>query len=257
MGDWPKLQVSRTKRDDATPAGYPTGWYTTITGGAAHTKGAYVTLVAAAPFDVNGMLLVGLVTAGGNPRLVDIAVGAAASEQVVLPNFPFQNTRTATAMDYLTYVPLRVPRGARIAARCQGAGAGDVVQARLILAGDGFAGMQGASRWAAYGADLAASAGSVVQADAGSVFGPYTELVASAPFTSRYAYLCMHNGGADDYTFEFSLGTTVAWGEFRLSLQQQPPAVFVPWTIPRGSQVQCRVRSVNGIDVRAMVVVGG
>lgn len=258
MGDWPKLQITRVAQDDISPGSYPTGWYTTVTaGGTLHTKGAYVQLVAAAPVDVAGILLAAGITATGATRLLDLAVGGSGSEQVVLPDFPLQNTRSGSSMDLPIFIPIKIPRGSRIAARCQASSGSAVVQVKLNLIADGLAGFQGATRWAAYGADLAASAGSVIQADSGGVNGPFTQLVAAAPFTSRFAYLCMHNGGSDDYTFDFALGTQPVWQNIRNSMQQSAPAVFVPWYIPRGSQVQCRVRSVNGVDLRGMVIVGG
>src|SRR5512138_3447198 len=98
MGDWPKRQVSRCAGDDLTPAGNPdshdvNGWYVLLTAGVANVKGAYSQLIASTPFDVAGLLFFCTIVSAGTPYLMDIAIGGAGSEQVVVPNLPIQSFR--------------------------------------------------------------------------------------------------------------------------------------------------------------------
>jgi hypothetical protein len=99
-------------------------------GSSANTKGSYVQLTAATTSDYNGFFL-GLDnqtdpssgSVGGLYWLLDIAVGAAASEQVILPNhclFGSSVSGIALVNNMASpYFPLPIPAGSRIAARAQ------------------------------------------------------------------------------------------------------------------------------------------
>lgn len=98
-------------------------------GGSANTKGAYVQLTASLSVEIGGFLLcfdsqgTTTGTTGAVDWLVDIAVGASGSEQVILPNlavcgysaggdsFIFGST--------VPYIPMPIPAGGRISVRAQ------------------------------------------------------------------------------------------------------------------------------------------
>src|SRR3972149_8806178 len=86
MGDWPVLSHTKFASDDVSPSTY----YTSIPRPATqNTKGAYVEFVASTPFEVAGLILEFQNTPWNLSfvnTLVDIAIGAAASEQVVVPD---------------------------------------------------------------------------------------------------------------------------------------------------------------------------
>lgn len=87
---------------------------TTITPGAAGAKGTYVQLVASTARDYCGFFFsVNTGTAAGN-RSMDAAVGAAASEKIIIPDMPnFNQYFTA----WTPYYPVPVPAGQRLSAR--------------------------------------------------------------------------------------------------------------------------------------------
>lgn len=93
-------------------------------GGTAHTKGSYAQITASTTNRLR-LLLVGLgiqtnnVMINGN-ALLDIAVGGAGSEQIILPNIGFaysQNEQMVPAT--LGPFPVNIPAGTRLAARAQ------------------------------------------------------------------------------------------------------------------------------------------
>lgn len=92
----------------------------TVAGGAANTKGSFVEIVASTSFTYEGFVL----TLTHNdfspvPGLVDIAIGAAASEVVILPNIPLTDTGASAISSADIYIPMRIAKGERVSARCQ------------------------------------------------------------------------------------------------------------------------------------------
>lgn len=88
-------------------------------GATINTKSAWIELGASAPFTAAGVLLsvmpVGAIA--GATWSVDLGIGPAGSEQIVLPDwlcYGSSGVDTATARAWL---PLRIPEGARVAAR--------------------------------------------------------------------------------------------------------------------------------------------
>jgi hypothetical protein len=251
--DWPKLQNTRVGADDRSPAGYPTNWYNTVTGGSANVKGSYVEMVAAAAFDVSGILLTVNIGSSGNSYLLDIATGAAASEQNIVPNFPVQSFRVGGNLDVAIYIPVKIVKGSRIALRVQSTGGAVSLQCSMNLLGDGFAGIQPPSQWTAFGADTGNSSGTST-ATSGSP--SFVQLTASTSVSFRWAYLFMLNGGSDDYEWGFAIGTTLVFSNIRNSGQGYGMVGPFPWYVPGGSQLQSKVKSVNSTTVRTMIMGG-
>lgn len=97
-------------------------------GATANTKGAYSQITASVTSDLAGILLAfdlqGLTggTVGAVFWLIDIAVGAAGAEQVIIPNL-YQMATTATLGSFFVpfplYLPIQIPSGTRVAVRAQ------------------------------------------------------------------------------------------------------------------------------------------
>jgi hypothetical protein len=96
-------------------------------GGTANTKGSYVTIASSITNDLTGIWMTfdtqasNGSAAGYNAWLVDVAVGAAASEQIFLPNISMTGqfaTSNAWIMNpMMPYYPMPIPAGTRISAR--------------------------------------------------------------------------------------------------------------------------------------------
>jgi hypothetical protein len=134
--------VIRGFRQESIGVSTATSRGTTITAHAsANTKGSYVQLTASSSFDSDQIIVTVDRTSSGPIRImVDIAVGAAASEQVIISNL-FTQPRSSTLNFPTSWnIPIKIPKGSRIAARCQASTGGTTcdISAQLIQGGIGF-----------------------------------------------------------------------------------------------------------------------
>ena len=95
-------------------------------GGTANTKGSYVALTSGTARDISAIAW--MVDMNGNTpvgadMLLDIAIGAAGSEQIIVPNWNMKNagsgSTAAISPVYSGPIPVQIPAGTRIAARAQ------------------------------------------------------------------------------------------------------------------------------------------
>lgn len=103
---------------NATPIGMTTAstTLTTVTSTTSNTKAAYVQLTASTAFDATGIMVI-IDNALVNNVSFDIAIGAAASEKIVIADV--RAGAANTAFNALAMFPVMIPAGSRIAARCQ------------------------------------------------------------------------------------------------------------------------------------------
>lgn len=93
--------------------------------GSSHTKGAWVALTTAT---TEPYAALGVSVSGGNDAtqstgtlIVDIGVGAAGAERVIIPNVTFETTTTEIVAPKSSLVyPAAIPAGSRLSARWQG-----------------------------------------------------------------------------------------------------------------------------------------
>lgn len=95
------------------------GTFEQLTSYTANTKGGWLQMDAAVADDIFALCLAQIMFTGSNVQLlVDIGIGAAASEVVILENLPFgANGNVQTA--YSPWLPVYVPKGERLAIRFQ------------------------------------------------------------------------------------------------------------------------------------------
>jgi len=118
-GFWPATQPD-TGSNAYSAAVAPTS------GGTAHTKGSWVEIVAATTSDVYRVIMQTSNTAvsGSNTAsLLDIGVGAAGAEVVVVPNLAVGNSSTSSTLGSFPVwdLPLFIAKGSRVAVRWQSA----------------------------------------------------------------------------------------------------------------------------------------
>lgn len=144
-----------------------------VTDGGSHTKGSWVELIASTSNDNEWIGVEFRNLTADETCLVDIGVGAASSEAVVIGNIMvWSNNQVA---DYV-YLPRTIASGSRISARCQSSN-GDVRAAVVLHTGDEYG---TSSSNITIGDDTSASKGTAV--DAGSTAntkGSWTEIEAS------------------------------------------------------------------------------
>lgn len=107
-------------------------------GGVAHTKGAYVELASATAFDHCRWLVLWGNQANATPSactwMLDLAIGAAAAEQIVAPDLYITTTTTAAITlgpSAAWVLDVAIPTGSRVAARAAGSNVTDATD-RLI-----------------------------------------------------------------------------------------------------------------------------
>lgn len=193
----------------------PSGLYgTTVTaGGSNHTKGSYAELTASTS-EAAQAVIVSVSNASTATRrfLFDIAVGAAGSESVVLANIPFANGSPATTNCPSFYLPLGIPTGSRVSARCQCSVASTTVNVSVNLIGG-----SSSATVDSYGAVTASTNGT--QVDPGGTVdtkGSYVELTASSSATIEWLAVVITgraNGSPAIATFELDIATGGAGSE--------------------------------------------
>lgn len=151
---------------------------TTLTSGAtANTKGSWVELSASTPAMASGFYV--RFIASTRDYLIDIAIGAAGFEQAIVENL-YCGNGSASRLGETYSLPVQIPAGSRVSARCQDSSGGSTVDAPLLLLRGGLLLPASAGRVTPYGANLADSGG--VQVDPGATAntkGAYSEIVAS------------------------------------------------------------------------------
>jgi len=266
MGDWPVLSHTKFASDDVSPSTY----YTSIPRPATqNTKGAYVEFVASTPFEVAGLILEFQNTPWNLSfvnTLVDIAIGAAASEQVVVPDLWIGHI-SGSPMPHYRVVPICIRKGVRIAVRYQtpeGAGSATFRLKMQLLQAGGFAAAQPPTKYEAWGEDATASRGTALTSGAVNTKGSYVALVAATAFTTRWVIITMGNGTAGA-----SFATDVAIGGAgseqvvipNLFTDHSNPSALaswlLPWSIPKGTRVSARCASTAGTVTQYVHILGG
>lgn len=226
-----------------------------------HTKGSYTELIAATTYDAYGFWLrlhSSYTTATVTAQLLDIALGTAGNEVVIVSNFlaGYQDTNG------MYFFPLFVPAGSRITARMQAL----ITVATLNV---GICLMEGPNGpfpifngCDTYGADTATSDGTPVLS--GATYGSWTSIPAATTTSKAYGAVLGVIGGEDDTAWSSAIGILLQVGYSSLPfsgvttgvnnawfnagsaaeslLHTQYPPVPFNFPIPAGVQLQARLR---------------
>lgn len=164
----------------------------------ANTKGSWQQIVAATDKDWDGFKVQILVGQGTLDVLVDLAIGAAASEQVILENVLVSSPNIGSGDGYTAahfYCPLPIKAGTRVAGRYQTSSTtNDEVFVILEGCPGTWLSTLGLTRATTYGAATADSGGTSV--DSGAVAntkGSWAQLSAAITNPMRYAVVCVGN----------------------------------------------------------------
>jgi hypothetical protein len=194
--------------------------------GTANGKGSYVQLTAASGFQYSAVSIQ-LCSEGGGGQcyLADIAIGAAAAEQVVVPNILFDSTRSIYQNALNITIPICIPAGVRISVRVQevgGAGTRDVRVGLVGRAGGSNYSQAQAGAAVNYGANTATTNGVLVDPGAtANTFGAWAELTSAT--TRDHAGLMtvlgtnQQSGTLVDADFNFQIGIGTAGSEVVIS----------------------------------------
>lgn len=226
-------------------------------GGSAHTKGSYVQFFAALPYEGVCIDFVCNVASAGSAYLVDIAIGAASSEVVIAPNLMIQMGIGAMPSGGVCFyrLPIRVPAGARVAARCQATDASDTLNTQMRVIASGAGVPQPFNRMTAYGISTSVSNG--VLCDPGGTVNTKvrTQIVASCanPLRAILPAWGNNNNAATDFA-HFAFDVEAGAGDeivipdiwlFSNSSEELLPhaGAAYPCDIPAGTELSANVQS--------------
>lgn len=122
--------------------------------------------------------------------LVDIAIGEAASEIIILPQLLSRSVREGAAGSHIYSFPIKIPSGVRVSARCRAAISSGTVLVSLMRGADSFQGETGLSTVVDYGANISLSTGITVTPALAPTFGSWTEITASTTQSHRGLTVC-------------------------------------------------------------------
>lgn len=242
---------------------------TTVTGHAsANTKGSYVELTASTAFDADGFLLVASTPTVAVDHMLDIAVGGAGSEAVVLANLAVELYFTGGSP--AVFIPVAIPAGSRVSARVQGSTGGAAIDIALVLVKGGLAGSVGLTTATTYGADTTTSTGTLIpySGSPNTKDTTWTQLSAStAGRTLAILVLAGLRGGANaaSTTSLLDIGVGAAASEeavvpnLLLSLDTAidrffPGAFWIPVDIPDGSRLAARAQHSGNVTYDVIVI---
>lgn len=179
MSDWPIVVEGGRVQDGCADTSTSAG--TTVTASSStNTKGSYVQLNASLGFDCDGFFLA-LDGQGSTVAdlLLDLAIGAASSELVILPNLHVSLGSWPIPGAYQWW-PIGLKAGTRISARAQSTTGSLSVVVQFLPVSHGFAGLCGYGRVTDYAANTSDSGGVGVDPGAASnTLGAWTQLTAS------------------------------------------------------------------------------
>lgn len=229
----------------------------TVTSGAANTKGSFTELVASTAFDADGVIFLGNRPSGTGTGLYDLAVGAAASETVIISNL--LNGGISRHAEYI-HVPISIPAGSRISARSQDTTGAVAHQCRCMLTRGNLWQTPPAGRLVTLGAVTGTSRGTTI--DPGASLGTYGSWATlSASTDGDIAAILLKIGGGGNAApsdsaaaFFVDVGVGAAASEVALvdgfpfpsstvgNYGPLPP-IWLPAGIPAGSRISARAKS--------------
>ncbi|MGH8700059.1 MAG: hypothetical protein ACREVR_02630 [Burkholderiales bacterium] len=228
--------------------------------GSANTKGAWTQIIASTDHDARG-IGISLVTPDDSASpgrwdgLIDIGIGAAASEQVIVPNLLLSAVYEGGNGKYFWF-PLFIPKGTRLAARMQCSTASRTCYAQISLGSAVFALGAQAQKVAALGANTADSGGLGLSTSASNhTKGSWSEIVSSSAEQYNGLLLTFGHRAAgvstddSDYLIDIGVGAggseQVVIGDIYTRCEYdtedfEPKVLYFPVSIPKGARIAAR-----------------
>lgn len=177
MGDWPLFGGQRVEM--AGQSGANTYLVSATAHASAHTKGNYSELVAATLFPASAIMITFTYSEAPYIFLVDIAVGAAGFEQVIVPDLAYGSSSAGLHVGARYFFPISIPSGSRIAMRCQASTGGKYVRGGIHLFAGGFAQPRGSQVVECYGLAGSTRGTSIDPGGTINTKGTYSQITAS------------------------------------------------------------------------------
>jgi len=231
-----------------------TGGITVTAHASANTKGTPVELIASTAFASSGFRVFMGASSGAGDYLVDICIGAALSELVIVANIPYGSQSAGRVSE--VYIPIAIPAGTRISAAIQATTGARTLGVAITLGGAGALNMGSFQRAVTYGAATADSGGTGLDPGGTANTKPagFTEVISATTAPIRYLLLGFGNRNNSAVTgtswlVDIAIGASsselVVVPNFRLSTSGttdhiEPVISSLPVSIPVGSRLSAR-----------------
>lgn len=260
MGDWPLYDGQITEVTSVTAASSRA--LLVSAHASANTKGSWTELIASTARPANSMLVE--ISQGGvtvpADLLLDLAIGASGSEQIIIPDLTVSNGSSLhyTRMSPL-HIPLSIPAGTRIAARCQSSWTTDSLRVQVTLLSGGWNAPAPLAVMTAYGVNTADSgATSIEPGGTAHTKGSWVQITSSTTRDTRALIIGLGNQGNQSRSNQqwlLDIGTGAAASERVIIADQAltgstnddlvgpshigPIAVFIPAGTRIAARAQC------------------
>lgn len=266
MSDWPVADVVCAK------SAVSHGTVGVTTSSSVHTKGAWTQLVAATTYDFSGVIVwFDWADAAGREYMIDVGVGAAGSETVIVPNLALSRCSTTDRLFHsCVYLPISIPAGSRLSLRAQSGVSGAYT---MYVAVQGLVGGAplGLSSVAAIGAVPSLTDGVSVAPGANGTWGGWTEVTAACANDIKHLSAHMGSQGRATGTQQFwtlQVATGASGAEqilidtmftaetnVGIFMPQYPHGFFVD--IPQGTRLSVRgMKQGSGGNTSAIILYG-
>lgn len=194
MSDWPLATGGRFVETTTVTAGDSKA--VTVTAHASlHTKGSWVELIAATSHNTTNITIIiqSYLVVGVDDYLIDIAVGASSSEQVIIENLGISFSASINRNGRQFSIPITVPSGSRISCRCQASISSGVVGVVILLQSATYTTIP-INKIVTYGADTSDTGG--VEIDPGgsaNTKGSWVELTAATGLPLKWLAIYIGN----------------------------------------------------------------
>lgn len=234
--------------------------------GSANAKGSWVQIVSSTT-DATDLMVVQLAmdsgSGGGQCFLVDIGMGGVGSEVVIVPNLLLDCSRGIGQNGFTLALPIEIPSGVRISARCQepgGAGSRSVNVGLTLYSGGWNMDKAVAGSVVDYGTNTGTSNGTLIdQGGTAGTFGSWVQLTASTSVDHNTLSMVF---GLDQQTsapatsnFEVEIAIGGSGSEQRIgraafamdsgSNGSKPNGFIIPVQIPSGTRIAARSKSTS------------
>lgn len=256
MADWPVID-GQYWVDGGSVTASSEGTTLTANSSANVKATSFTTLVAST--DVHTKMLVvtlSLNTAAARDSLIDIAIGPALSETVLISNLLCSVGSIDPWPVY--YIPVNIPAGTRISARMQCSTGSATLKVHLLLAAHSWLPSSPLCTITTYGANTSDSGGTPVDpGTSANTKGLWTEISASTTMPIKLlipALGVQRDAGRTDSSFLLDIGVGVStsekaiirnlWFGIRATPDQtMPPCWHLPVNIPAGTRLTARAQS--------------
>lgn len=227
---------------------------TTLTaGGSPNTKGAYVELTSSTTHDANWCIVyLTSQNAVSQGYLVDVAIGSA-TEEVIIPDLSCWGKANSGWNPYM--FPIFVPRGSRLAARCQCNVASGTINITVQLISGALSSGAPSGIVSAYGSTIASIGTNIDPGASAHTKSSWVEISSATTRDHNWLVASARFGdsvisGATNWMFDIGIGAateTVLISDAIISSETAadfPQTVFHwPIFIPAGSRLTARVQS--------------